>query len=179
MLLVACANIASLLLARAVSREREIAMRAALGAGRGRLFRQCLTESAVLALVGGALGVVLAVLGIRPFVTLWPGSLPQAEEISIDWHVLLFALAASLMSGILFGLAPAMRASGRELERALRAGVRTGSGSSRQIHGAFVVCELALAVVLLVSAGMLGADVATPSLPRPWPSASTMCLPLA
>jgi predicted permease len=155
-LLVACANIASLLLARAVSREREIAMRAALGAGRGRLFRQCLTESSVLALAGGALGVVLAVLGIRPFVAFWPGSLPRAEEIAVDWHVLLFALAASLMSGLLFGLAPAMRTSARELERTLRGGLRTGGGSSRRVHGAFVVCELALAVVLLVSAGMLG-----------------------
>jgi predicted permease len=155
-LLVACANIASLLLARAVSREREIAMRAALGAGRGRLVRQCLTESSVLALAGGALGVVLAVVGIRPFVAFWPGSLPRAEEIAVDWHVLLFAIAASLMSGLLFGLAPAMRTSARELERTLRGGMRTGGGSSRRMHGAFVVCELALAVALLISAGMLG-----------------------
>jgi predicted permease len=154
-LLVACANVASLLLARAVSREREIAMRAALGAGCGRLVRQCLTESSVLALAGGALGAILAMFGIRPFVTFWPGSLPRAEEIAIDWHVLLFALAASLLSGLLFGLAPAVRTSGRELERTSRAGMRAGAGSSRRMYGAFVVCELALAVVLLVSAGML------------------------
>ena len=91
---------ASLLLARAVSRERELAMRVALGAGRGRLVRQCLTESAVLGLAGGALGVALAALGIRPFVALWPGSLPRVEEVQLDWRVLLFALAASLASGL-------------------------------------------------------------------------------
>jgi predicted permease len=155
-LLIACANIGSLLLARAVSRERELAMRVALGAGRGRLVRQCLTESAVLALAGGALGVLLATVGVRPFVALWPGSLPRAEEVRLDWHVLLFALGASLGSGLLFGLAPALRAPARELERTLRDGARTVAGSSRRLHSGFVVAEIALAVVLLVSAGMLG-----------------------
>ena len=91
-LLIACANVASLLLARAVSRERELAMRAALGASRSRLMRQCLTESAVLGLAGGALGVLLAAIGIRPFLTFWPGSLPRAEEVQLDWRVLLFAI---------------------------------------------------------------------------------------
>jgi hypothetical protein len=129
-LLIACVNIASLLLARAVSRERELAMRVALGAGRSRLARQCLTESAVLGICGGTLGVLLAAIGIRPFVVFWPGSLPRAEEIRLDWHVLLFALSASLCSGLLFGLAPALRASAREL-----------------------------AVVLLVAAGILGRTV--------------------
>ena len=155
-LLIACANIGSLLLARAVSRERELAMRVALGAGRGRLVRQCLTESAVLALAGGALGVLLALGGVRPFVALWPGTLPRAEGVQLDWHVLLFALAASLGSGLLFGLAPALRAQARELEQTLRAGARTVAGSSRRLHGGFVIAEIALAVVLLVSAGMLG-----------------------
>ncbi len=155
-LLIACANIGSLLLARAVSRERELAMRVALGAARGRLVRQCLTESAVLALTGGALGVLLAMVGLRPFVALWPGSLPRAEGVRLDWHVLLFALAASLASGLLFGLAPALRAQSRELEQTLRAGARTVAGSSRRLHGSFVMAEIALAVVLLVSAGMLG-----------------------
>jgi predicted permease len=155
-LLIACVNVASLLLARAVSRERELAMRVALGAGRGRLVRQCLTESSVLGLSGGALGILLAAIGIRPFVTLWPGSLPRAEEVQLDWHVLLFAVSVSLISGLLFGLAPALRAPARELEQALRAGTRTVVGSSRRLHTGFVISEIALAVVLLVAAGMLG-----------------------
>ena len=155
-LLIACVNVASLMLARAVSRERELAMRVALGAGRGRLVRQCLTESAVLGLAGGVLGIMLAAVGIRPFITFWPGSLPRVEEIRLDWHVLLFTLAVSLVSGFLFGLAPALRAPVRDLEQTLRAGARTVSTSSRRMHGSFVVAEIALAVVLLVCAGMLG-----------------------
>jgi predicted permease len=158
-LLIACVNVASLLLVRAVSRERELAMRVALGAGRGRLVRQCLTESAVLGLSGGLLGILLAAIGIRPFVVFWPGSLPRAEEVQVDWHVLLFALAASLASGLLFGLAPALRAPARELEQTLRSGARTLVGNSRRMHSGFVIAEIALAVVLLVSAGMLGRTI--------------------
>jgi predicted permease len=158
-LLIACVNVASLLLARAVSRERELAMRVALGASRGRLVRQCLTESAVLGIFGGALGVLLAAVGIRPFVLFWPGSLPRAAEIRLDWRVLLFALAASLFSGLLFGLAPALRAPTRKLEQRLRAGARTLTGNSRRLHSGFVVSEIALAVVLLVAAGTLGRAV--------------------
>jgi predicted permease len=155
-LLIACANVASLLLARAISRERELAMRVALGAARSRLIRQCLTESAVLGLAGGALGVLLASIGIRPFLTFWPGSLPRVQEVQMDWRVLLFALAASLASGLLFGLAPALRAPVQKLEQALRAGARTVAGSSRRLHSVFVISEIALAVVLLVAAGILG-----------------------
>ncbi len=155
-LLIACVNVASLLLARAVSRDRELAMRVALGASRGRLVRQCLTESAVLGLSGGFLGVLVASVGFRPFVQFWPGSLPRADEVQLDWRVLLFALTASLVSGLLFGLAPALRAPVRDVEQALRAGGRTLAGSSRRLHSGFVISEIALAVVLLVAAGMLG-----------------------
>ena len=155
-LLIACANLASLLLARAVSRERELAMRVALGAGRGRLVRQCLTESAVLAFAGGMLGTVLAAVGIRPFAFFWPGGLPRVQEVQLNWQVLLFALGVSLASGLLFGLAPALRAPARHLEQTLRASARTVTGGGRRLHAVFVAAEIALAVVLLVSAGLLG-----------------------
>jgi len=155
-LLVACSNVASLLLARAVSREREFAVRVVLGAGRSRLIRQCLTESAVLGLSGGVLGVLLAAIGIEPFVKFWPGSLPRAGEVHLDWHVLVFAIGVSLLSGFLFGLAPALRAPVRQLEETLRAGARIVAGSSRRLHSVFVVSEIALAIVLLVAAGILG-----------------------
>ena len=155
-LLIACANIASLLLARAVSRERELAMRVALGAGRGRLARQCLTESVVLALAGGAIGILLAAVGVRPFVAFWPGGLPRMQDIHLDWRVSLFALALSLASGLLFGLAPALRAPARDLEQTLRAGARTVVGSARRLHRSFVISEIAIAMVLLVAAAMLG-----------------------
>jgi predicted permease len=155
-LLIACVNVASLLLARAVSREREFAMRVALGASRSRVVWQCLTESALLGLCGGALGILLAAVGIRPFVALWPGSLPRAEEVHLDWHVLLFAVAVSLLSGLLFGLAPALRIPVRSIEPILRAGARNVAGQSRRMHGSFVVTELGLAVVFLVAAGILG-----------------------
>ena len=158
-LLIACVNVASLLLARGVSRERELALRVALGAGRGRLTRQCLTESGVLGLAGGGLGVVLAVAGLRPFLAKWPGGLPRAEDVQLDWRVLLFAVGTSLLCGFLFGLAPALRAPSRQLEESLKGGMRTVGGSSRRLHSGFVIAEIGLAVVLLVSAGMLGRTV--------------------
>jgi predicted permease len=155
-LLIACVNIASLLLARAVSRERELAMRVALGAGRSRLARQCFTESTMLGLGGGMFGVVLAFVSVHPFVAFWPGSLPRAEEVHLDWRVLVFAVGASLLSGFLFGLAPALRVPVCGVEQTLRAGARGIAGRSRRLHSAFVISEIALALVLLVSAGMLG-----------------------
>src|SRR5205807_1566539 len=98
----------------------------------------------------------LAFAGIHPFVSLWPGSLPRAEDVQLDWRVLLFALGVSLLSSLLFGLAPALRAPARELERALRGAGRSLGGNTRRLHSSFVVAEVALAVVLLVSAGILG-----------------------
>ena len=132
-LLVACVNVASLLLARAVSREREFAIRSALGAARIRLIRQCLAESALLGVCGGILGLLLATVGSRPFVKFWPDNLPRAGEVHADWRVLLFALGASLASSLLFGLAPALRAPRTSLEETLRSGARTIAGSSRRI----------------------------------------------
>jgi predicted permease len=155
-LLIACANIASLLLARAVAREREFGLRMALGAGRGRLVRQCLTESFVLGNCGGGLGILLAAAGLGPFVALWPGSLPRAEEVQLDWRVMIFAVAVSLLCGVVFGLAPALRAPLHHLGQTLRTGARTVVGHSRRLHGVFVTAEIALTVVLLVAAGMLG-----------------------
>ena len=154
-LLIACVNIASLLLARAASRERELATRVALGATRGRVVRQCLTESAALGVAGGIVGVLLAAASVRPFVAFWPGSLPRGDEIQLDWRVLLAALAVSIASSVAFGLAPALRVPMAGMEAALRAGGRTIAGSSKRLHSAFVVSELAIAVVLLVCAGML------------------------
>jgi len=158
-LLIACVNVASLLLARAVSREKELALRVALGAGRGRLIRQCLTESGALGLAGGILGVLFAFAGLQPFLAKWPGGLPRAEDVQLDWRVLLFAVGTSLLCGFLFGLAPALRAPSRQLEESLKGGMRTIAGSSRRLHSGFVIAEIGLAVVLLVSAGMLGRTV--------------------
>jgi len=155
-LLIACVNVANLLLARAVSRERELAIRLALGAARGRLIRQCLAESTLLGICGGAFGLLMANMGSRSFVKFWPDNLPRAGEVHADWRVLLFAVGVSFASSLLFGLAPALRAPRTSLEETLRSGARNIAGRSRRMHSSFVVSEIALAVVLLISAGLLG-----------------------
>ncbi len=154
-LLIACVNVASLLLARAVSRERELGIRTALGANRGRLIRQCLAESALLGICGGILGLLLAKYGSQPFVKFWPDSLPRATEVHLDWRVLLYAMGVSLTSSFLFGIVPALRAPHTSLEETLRSGARTIAGKSKRLHSSFVISEIALAVVLLICAGLL------------------------
>jgi predicted permease len=154
-LVITCVNIAGLLLARATSRQRELAVRSALGAGRGRIFRQLITESLVLALLGGALGVALAYVGSQTLATIGAGDLPRATAIRLDGAVLLFALGVSTASGLLFGLLPALRATSRNLQGILRAGSRGSVGNAGQkLRGMLVVAEVALAVVLVVGAGL-------------------------
>ena len=156
-LLIACANVANLLLARAESRQREIAVRAAIGAGRGRLLRQFLTEGVVLALLGGAVGLGLGYLGVRVLLATNPDGIPRAAEIGIDGTVLLFTLGVAVVTGLLFGLAPALNLSGRMMNRSLRDGSgRTTAAAVRQrVRRALVVSEVALAVVLVVGSGLM------------------------
>ncbi len=154
-LLITCVNIAGLLLARATARQRELAVRSALGAGRGRIIRQLLTESLVLAFVGGAFGVALAYLGVDALSSLGASGLPRASAIRIDAIVLLYALGVSTVAGLVFGLLPALRATAQDLQSMLRAGSRgsVGAGGHR-LRSTLVVAEVALAVVLVVGAGL-------------------------
>ena len=156
-LLIACANVANLLLARGAAREREFALRAALGARRGRLIRQLLTESAFLALVSGFVGLGLAALGVRALISFAPPDTPRLDEVTIDPGVLGFTVAVSLLTGLLFGLAPAWKVSRSNPNEALKEGGRRSFGSLRlrQTRGLLVVVECTLAVGLLASAGLM------------------------
>ena len=154
-LIIACANVANLLLARSTGRSREFAIRTALGAARARVIRQLLTESVLVALAGGALGVLLAYWGTGMALAAVPDTLPRAEDIGIDGHVLLFTLGVSVLTGVIFGLAPAFKSARVSLQASLKEGTRGAGGGRHRVEGAFVVLEMALAVILLVGAGLM------------------------
>ncbi|MGC1907964.1 MAG: ABC transporter permease [Candidatus Acidiferrum sp.] len=155
LLLIACANVANLLLARSIGRSREFAIRAALGASYGRVIRQLLTESILLAGLGGALGLWFAFWGTKAVLGTLPAALPRASEVSMDSSVLLFTVGASLFAGLLFGLAPSLKTSRVDLQEVLKEGGRGSSGARHRLQGIFVVAEVALALVLLVGAGLM------------------------
>jgi putative ABC transport system permease protein len=155
-LLIACSNIANLTLARAVARRREIAIRAALGAGRARLLRQLLTESLLLALLGGGVGLLLGSWLVESLIYLSPGNIPRLDEISLDRRVLAFNLLLSLGSGLIFGLAPALQASKIDLSEALKdASKASAGGRQSNLRRAFVIAEIALSLALLIGAGLM------------------------
>jgi putative ABC transport system permease protein len=154
-LLIACANVANLLLVRASTREKEIAIRLALGASRGRLARQMLAESVLLALLGGSIGVTLAFGALEPVRSLSAGTLPRVQDVGVDKTVLLFALAVSVAVGLLFGTAPAWRASRPDVAAAVKEGGRTSAAGARWTHDALLVGEVALSLVLVAGAALL------------------------
>src|SRR5882672_8949836 len=160
-LLIACANVANLLLARATGRKREIAIRAAVGAGRGRIVRQLLTESVLLSVAGGVLGVAAGYAGIRAILRLSPGNIPRigtgGSNVSLDWRVLGFTVALSILTGILFGLVPALQSSRADLSSMLKASsIRSGTSfRHNKTLALLVTTEMALALVLLIGAALL------------------------
>ena len=155
LMLIACANVANLLLARSVARSREFAIRSALGAGQARMIRQLLTESILLSAVGGAFGLLLAYCGMNTLLKALPAALPRSNEVSLDSRVMLFTLVLSLVTGVIFGLAPALKATRTNLQEVLRQSGRGSSGFRHRLQGTFVAVEIALALVLLVGAGLM------------------------
>jgi len=153
-LLIACANIANLLLARAQSRQKEMAIRTAMGAGRWRIARQLLTESTLLALIGGSIGLLIARWGIELILYISPDAIPRAKEITLDWRVFVFTLGLSFVTGLLFGLVPALQAGVVDVHETLK---ETGRGTSRKhwLRSSLVVVEVATTLVLLIGAGLM------------------------
>jgi predicted permease len=154
-LLIACANVANLLLARSATRSREFAVRSALGANRARLIRQLITESVLLSLTGGTLGVLVAISGVKPLLAAMPGSLPRSENIGVNTPVMLFTVVVSIAVGIFFGLVPALKSSKADLQTALKEGGRGSTSVHHRAQSSLVIVQMALTVVLLVSAGLL------------------------
>jgi putative ABC transport system permease protein len=154
-LLIACVNVGNLLVARSTGRTREFAIRAALGAGKGRLLRQSLTESTLLALAGGGLGLAVAAWSTKAALSALPTALPRAQEVGLDGRVLVFTLAVSLLTGILAGLVPALKTSHWRLSESLKEGGRGTGGMRHRAQGVLVAVEMALALVLLIGAGLL------------------------
>jgi len=156
-LLIACANVANLLLARAATRQKELALRTALGASRGRLIRQLLNESLLLGVIGGTAGLFLAYWAIELLIKFNPGNIPRLEEVALDNRVLAFTLVVSVLTGVIFGAIPALQASKPDLNESLKEGGRSSGGGAghRRMRSIFVVSEVALALVLLIGAGLM------------------------
>ena len=154
-LLIACANVANLLLARASVRQRELALRAAIGAGRGRLVRQLLTESLLISIIGGAIGIGLGWLGIKALISTAPPDLPRIEAIAMDWWVLAFAFGLTLLTSVIFGLMPALQLARTDATQAMKEGARGTTALGRSLRRGLVVVEIAMSVVLLVGAGLM------------------------